>query len=288
MNNLVKRVVIYSSLHFLIPIMAAAQETSGAEMSSVKSMIDPMGGAGTDMPDYGKKTWDITVGGGAAVRPTFEGSDRSRVSPLPYIDVTYDDMISLGVNGLNAYWHNNNIRVGGGVTFDGGRKDSKGNGIFNEGDDRLKGLGNIDSAVGFKGFASYDFGLFNVGASVTKFTGTQNDGLLVDFGAELPYKVTDKLMVITHIGATWADDSYMKTFFGVTPVQAAHSRFKKFSAGAGLKDVGAGVNVRYQFNEHWFAGAIADVKELNGDASKSPISFSDTNESFLAFVGYHF
>jgi outer membrane scaffolding protein for murein synthesis (MipA/OmpV family) len=246
------------------------------------------GGSGLNMPDRGGKDWDVTVGAGASVRPTFEGSNRSMVSPLPYLDVTYDDMISLGIKGLNAYWHQDDIRVGGGVTFDGGRKDSKGNGIFNEGDDRLKGLGNIDSSVGFRGFASYDLGLFNVGASVTKFTGSQNDGVLVDFGAELPYKVTDKLMVITHIGATWADDSYMKTFFGVTPAQAAHSRFRKFSAGSGLKDVGAGVNARYNFDKHWFAGAIADVKELTGDASKSPISYSDTNESFLVFVGYHF
>jgi outer membrane scaffolding protein for murein synthesis (MipA/OmpV family) len=288
MNHLVKRVLISTLLHLLMPAMAAAQENGGADASSVKATVDAMDSAGMDMPGHGSRDWDITAGAGAAVRPTFEGSDRSRVSPLPYIDVTYDDMISLGVNGLNAYWHKDNIRVGGGVTFDGGRKDSKGNGIFNEGDVRLKGLGNIDSTIGFKGFASYDLGLFNIGASVTKFTGTQNDGLLVDFGAELPYKLTNKLMVITHIGATWADDSYMKSFFGVTPVQAAHSRFKKFSAGAGVKDVGAGVNVRYDFDGHWFAGAIVDVKELTGDAAKSPISYSDTNETFLAFVGYHF
>jgi outer membrane scaffolding protein for murein synthesis (MipA/OmpV family) len=263
--------------------MVAAQDIGGADMPSVNAAIEPMGDA-----DHGSKDWDITVGAGAGVRPTFEGSNRTRVTPLPYVNVTYDDMISLGVNGLNAYWHQDGLRLGGGVTFDGGRKDSSGNGIFNEGDDRLKGLGNIDTAIGFKGFGSYDLGPFNVGASVTKFTGTQNDGVLVDFGAELPYMVTDKLMVIAHVGATWADDSYMKTFFGVTPVQAAHSRFSKFNAGSGIKDVGAGINVKYQFDKHWFVGAIADVKQLTGDASKSPISYSDTNETFLAFVGYHF
>jgi outer membrane scaffolding protein for murein synthesis (MipA/OmpV family) len=197
-------------------------------------------------------------------------------------------MISLGVNGLNAYWHQDALRLGGGVTFDEGRKDSKSNGIFNEGDARLKGLGNIDTSIGFKGFASYDLGPFDIDASVTKFAGNQNDGLLIDFGASLPYRVTNRLMVRAHIGATWADDSYMKTFFGVTAAQAARSHFSRFSAGSGFKDFGVGVNVRYDFDEHWFAGTIADVKELTGDASKSPISYSDTNETVLAFVGYHF
>jgi outer membrane scaffolding protein for murein synthesis (MipA/OmpV family) len=285
MNRLVKRVLTYTALHLSIPAMAAAQ---GIGADGISSAGSTMGVAATGMPDQGGKDWDVALGVGAAVRPTFEGSNRTRVSPLPYIDVTYDDMISLGANGLNAYWHQDRIRLGGGVTFDVGRKDSKGNGIFDEGDDRLKGLGNIDTAVGFKGFASYDLGFFDIDASVTKFAGTQNDGLLVDFGASLPLKVTDKLMVTTHIGATWADDGYMKTFFGVTPVQAEHSHFSRFSAGAGFKDVGGGINVRYEFDENWFAGAVADIKELTGDASKSPISYSDTNETFLAFVGYHF
>jgi outer membrane scaffolding protein for murein synthesis (MipA/OmpV family) len=288
MNRIVKRVLTYTALHLLIPTMAAAQEIGADAIYTGKTAIGPMGGGGPDMPDQGVKDWDVALGAGAAVRPTFEGSDRTRVSPLPYIDVTYDDMISLGPNGLSAYWHQDGLRLGGGVTFDTGRKDSKGNGIFNEGDDRLKGLGNIDTAVGFKGFASYDLGFFDIDASVTKFAGSQNDGLLIDFGASLPYKVTDKVMVRAHVGATWADDGYMKTFFGVTPDQAAHSHFSRFGAGAGFKDVGASVNVKYQFDANWFVGAIADVEQLTGDASKSPISYSNTNETFLAFVGYHF
>jgi outer membrane scaffolding protein for murein synthesis (MipA/OmpV family) len=80
----------------------------------------------------------------------------------------------------------------------------------------------------------------------------------------------------------------MQTFFGVTPTQSADSRFSQFSAGSGFKDVGAGINANYRFDEHWFIGANADVKELTGDAAKSPISYSNTEGTFMTMVGYHF
>jgi len=264
-----------------------AQNVDPAPPSSTAA-IDAVNDAGLNKAPAANKDWDIAVGGGMAIRPTYEGSDRYRVSPVPFFNVTYDDMISLGPNGLSAYWHHDNLRIGGGLTYDGGRKDSAGNGIFTQGDDRLKGLGDIDSALGLKAFASYDLEPLVLSASLTKFTGSQNDGVLVDIGASLPYKVTDAFMLTPHIGTTWANQSYMQTFFGVTPTQSADSRFSQFSAGSGFKDVGAGINANYRFDEHWFIGANADVKELTGDAAKSPISYSNTETTFMTMVGYHF
>ena len=128
----------------------------------------------------------------------------------------------------------------------------------------------------------------NISGSVTKFTGNDNDGVLVDFGASMPYKATDKLKITPHIGTTWADKSYMQTFFGVTATQAANSRFSQFNASSGFKDVGAGVNADYRIDKHWFIGASADIKELTGDAAKSPITFSSTEGTFRTILGYHF
>ena len=285
-----KNIILFTSLSvsLILPTLALAQDNYTPAIPSSTATIYDVPTAETNTPTSASKGWDVTVGGGLAIRPTYEGSDRYTVSPVPVINATYDDMISLSPRGISAYLHQDDFRIGGGLVYSGGRKDSKGNGIFSEGDDRLNGLGNIKSALGVKAFASYDFRPVNISGSVTKFTGSDNDGVLVDIGASLPYKMTDQFTITPHIGATWADQSYMQTFFGVTPTQAANSSFSQFNAGAGFKDVGAGINADYRFDQHWFIGAGADVKELTGDASKSPITFASAEATFRTVVGYHF
>ena len=96
------------------------------------------------------KEWEVTLGAGASLRPTFEGSDRSLVRPLPVISVKWRDTISLGEGGLSAAWHRKGFRIGAGLTFDPGRKDHSSGGIFESGDDRLKGLGTINASLGLQ------------------------------------------------------------------------------------------------------------------------------------------
>ncbi|MDB5986318.1 MAG: hypothetical protein JWR16_1371 [Nevskia sp.] len=261
---------------FLVPTLAFALDTTAAPASEVG-----------DVPSA-TKTWDVTAGGGLVVRPTYEGSDRYRVAPVPFVNVIYDDMISLGVNGLSAYWHHDGLRIGGGLTFDGGRKDHQSNGIFNGGDDRLRGLGNINSALGLRVFASYRLRFAVIDGTVTKLIGGNNDGLFANLGISLPYKLTDRFILTPHVSATWANQSYMQTYFGVTPTQASNSSFPEFSANSGFKDVGVGINATYLFNRHWFIRADANVKEFTGDARKSPLSISNTNATFMTIAGYHF
>ncbi|HEY2008931.1 MAG TPA: MipA/OmpV family protein [Rhizomicrobium sp.] len=231
--------------------------------------------------------WDITLGAGAVMRPTFEGSDRYLVSPIPFVQVTWDDMVSLGVGGLSAYWHHDHFKIGAGLTFDQGRDIKKPN-IFGEGDDRLKGLGKIGTALGVRGFASYQLGPVNFDVSATKFTGSPNNGVLVNFGAQAPFKIASKLMVAPHINTTWANQNYMETFFGVTPIQSRASLFPQYAAGAGVKDVMGGVNVIYHFNPHWYVAGDASVTQFLDSAAKSPVSFSNTNVMVATMVGYHF
>jgi outer membrane protein len=270
------------------------EKMSGASRSALKAaawvaacIAVPCPGFAAGQSKERPPEWDINLGAGAAMRPTFEGSDRYLVSPVPVVHITWDDMVSLGVGGLNAYWHHDNFKVGAGLTFDQGR-DIKKPSIFGEGDDRLKGLGKIDTALGIRGFASYRLGPVNFDVSATKFTGSPNNGVLVSFGAQAPLKLASKLMVVPHIQATWANQNYMETYFGVTPVQSRASIFPQYAAGAGVKDIIGGVNVIYNFNPHWYVAGDASVTQLMGDAAKSPISFSNTNAMLITMVGYHF
>ena len=233
-------------------------------------------------------SWDITLGGGAMLRPTFEGSDRTRIRPVPLISVKWRDTISLGEGGLSAYWHHQNFRIGGGLTYSSGRDERGSGGSFVNGDDRLAGLGNIDQALGLRVFASQKLAFVNFDIAATKFMGANNKGVEMNFGASTPFPLGGKFIVVPHVRATWANDSYMQTYFGVTPLQASRSIFPAFSAGAGIKDVEGGVNLVYRMNRHWFVLGDVSVERLMGDAARSPISISDTSVGATTLIGYRF
>ena len=246
------------------------------------------GGSETKSAPEAKSDWDVSLGAGAALVPTFEGSDRYHVMPVPLVSITYKDMISLNANGLSAYWRTGDLRIGAGLTYNPGRSDSKDDGLFGNGDDRLRGMGDIDAALGLKAFASYRLWMLDLNAAATKYTGNGNDGVVLDLGLALPCKLTDKLTLTPHADTTWANKGHMQTFFGVTSTQAANSGFARFDAGAGFKDIRVGIDANYRLDEHWFLNVRTDVKRLVGDAVDSPISFSDTGVTAAVMAGYRF
>ena len=236
--------------------------------------------------DRPRGEWDVTLGAGAAVRPTYEGSDHYIASPVPFVNVIWRDTIALGVDGLSAYWRYQNLRIGGGLSYGTGRQQSSG--IFQQGDGRLAGMGDIPAAFALKAFADYKLGPVVLNAGLTKFTANGNDGVLVNFGIGLPYKLTETTTVRASVSADWADQNYMQTYFGVTPTQAVNSGFAQFNAGAGIKDVNFGVGLTQQLGPHWALVANARLLRLTGDAENSPIVFSKTQALFMSAITYHF
>ncbi|HEY6716899.1 MAG TPA: MipA/OmpV family protein, partial [Reyranella sp.] len=176
--------------------------------------------------------------------------------------------------------------VGGGLSYGTGRTQSSG--IFQQGDGRLAGMGDIPAAFALKGFADYKLGPVILNASLTKFTANGNDGVVVNFGIGLPYKLTETTTVRASVSADWADQSYMQTYFGVTPTQAINSGFSQFNAGAGIKDVNFGLGLTQQLGSHWALVANARLARLTGDAENSPIVFSKTQAIFMSAITYHF
>jgi outer membrane scaffolding protein for murein synthesis (MipA/OmpV family) len=236
--------------------------------------------------DRPNKEWDVTLGMGAAIRPTYEGSDQYIVSPAPLAHVIWRDAVSLGMDGLSAYWRQENLRVGGGLVFGGGRTQSSG--AFRQGDGRLWGMGDVPAALGLRGFADYRLGPVELNASLTKFTANGNDGVLVNFGIGLPYKLTETTMVRASVSANWADQDYMQTFFGVTPTQSFNSGYAQYNARAGIKDVTFGLGVTQQLSQHWALRVDGRLARLTGDAENSPIVFSKTQAVVMSAISYRF
>lgn len=251
------------------------------------STVAFLGAADAEQPSDSK--FDITAGLGAAMRPTYLGSDRYRVSPIPLVSLRWNDMVALGPEGLRIYWHHEAFTAGVGLTYDGGRDEKDSNSLgFGNGDSRLKGMGKINAAVGYQAFIAYKLGMVELSSSMTKYEGSQNDGMRGRFGASVPLHLTRGFMVKPHVEAQWANDSYMQTFFGVSAQQATTSRFAQFNAKSGVYDVTGGLTFNYAFDRHWFAMSDVSASILTGDARNSPLTYSKTGVTAITGIGYRF
>ncbi|MGM0421616.1 MAG: MipA/OmpV family protein [Pseudomonadota bacterium] len=239
--------------------------------------------------DYNQNSdWDVTLGAGAAVVPTYEGSDDYTLTPLPYLNIRYKDRIGLGKDGLTAdLLKNNRSKIGIGLTYDRGR-DEDGDTLIGSDDDTLDGMGDIDGALGLKAYAAHDFEPVTVSGGITQFVGDDNEGLIVDAKLSKRIPLSRQLSITPSLSTTWADDEYMDTFFGVDSGQASRSQFAQYNADSGFKDISLGLNAMYFLNRNWFIMGGGKIKQLLNDAADSPVSQNDTNVSLMSAVGYRF
>ncbi len=261
-------------------IVLFAAWAAGAAPSLAQPMNDPFATS-----DKGKE-WSVTAGAGAALRPTFEGSDRYFVTPVPLVSIVWRDMIALDTSGLNAYWRFDGLQVGGGLTYNLGRTQSSG--VFAQGDSRLNGLGDIPAALGLRAFVNYRLGPVMLGTVLTKFVAEDNSGLLIDASIGVPWRIDDRFMVMARAFATWADSTYMQTYFGIDGTQSANSGYAVYSAASGFKNVGLALAAHYRLSTSWTVSGNAQVTQLLDYAAGSPITFSDTGVMLIATLGYRF
>ncbi len=222
--------------------------------------------AGTAMAQ--DRAWDLRLGAGAILAPTYEGSDRYKVSPFPFIQGSYRDRIFitgpiLGANLISTTVAGGTLRLGALARYDFGRDEGD--------DDALKGLGNIDGGLDLGGFARYARGPWSLGLSAYQNVTKSENGLTAEIEGAYARELTGKLRGTVSLGATWADRDYMQTHFGISPTQARNSGYRPFQAGAGVKDASATLGLTYPLGDKWMVYGQLRYKRLLGDAADSPI-----------------
>lgn len=217
-----------------------------------------------------KKDWTIRLGAGALYQPEYEGSDEYKITPVPMVMISYRDLVflrgpMLGANVLT--WQgprpSDKLQVGPLVRYQFGR---------DEGDsDDLRGMGDIDAAVDVGGFVTYSAGPWSTGLTLFRDVSGSHDGLTAKLSAGNRLPLGPKLMLRSEISATWADDNYTETFFGVTAAQSARSGMRQYRPEGGLKDAGITFDLDYSLTENWGLTGRLGYKRLLGDAADSPL-----------------
>lgn len=272
----------------------------------------------------------VLLGIGATVAPLYEGSDEYRVAPFPIIAP------DLGGDGPRRFEFRalDDIRLTA-VRFGGLSVGALGGYRFGREEDDadlLRGLGDVDGGVVLGGFLGYDFlvsenATFGADVAIsTQVTGDAFDddafsdnrfdlirsriednygyGYTIDFGVSGDVDISPRLNLATRVGAEYASEEYMRTYFGVNQGQSDASalpengatRVSVFGVGADrnfadaidgqVKSVYVNANVTYDVTDSFQVRAGAGYARLLGDAADSPISESDNQFTGSLGVAY--
>lgn len=231
------------------------------------------------------RDWSLTLGAGAGLVPDYEGSDDWEIRPLPVIRADWRD--TLFVDGLSAgvrtRFADDRVTVGAIARYDFGRDESD-NGA-------LRGLGDVDGSVELGGFVRGQVDIFTAGLTVVQDVAGGHDGLLAEGEIGIAVPVDRRIRLTAMASATYADDSYMQSLFGVDAAQAARSGYTAFDPSGGIKDVGLSAGGTYLVTDRISIGTRLSYTRLLGDAADSPIvdqAGSADQIAGILFVGYAF
>ncbi len=230
--------------------------------------------------------WAGSVGLGVGRQPTYVGSPNERTTPVPLLSVRYHHPIhgTIAFNPRGLSWtspEQASFRVGVIVGFDLGRE-ARGVGAdpFVTGDDGLRGMGDIESTA--EGGVLIGYRLVTL--SVRKAIGDRGHaGLVADMSFDWSRDLSEKIGLSLGAGTRWADQKYQQAYFGVTPAQAAASRFSRFTPAEGFVQCNVNIGLEYRLTEAWSAQLGATYAQLIEEARSSPLA--EEPNGITAFLG---
>jgi outer membrane protein len=222
----------------------------------------------------GETHWRIALGLGAAAAPNFQGGDKYRIRPAPFVFAGYGRFfVGFGGVGVNLYrapgWG-----FGAIVSPGAGRKENV--------DARLAGLGDVDRTVNFGIYGVTYTRRFLARAIVYTDVGGEGQGTLARLDVLARFHVDERVRFFAGPGLTWGSRQYNQTFFGVTEDQSARSAFPEFQAGAGVDNLRLTAGMNYRFAPNWNLIGSLSASRLNGDAGASPIT--ETRAQYFALL----
>ena len=216
---------------------------------------------------------EFELGAAVSTQPSYEGSDRYTISGVP--------MVRFGYLQLP-----NGFQLGGGdgmgfgfapsFRFLSERKAAD--------DIKLTGLNDIDSAFELGAGISYTWTNARIFGDL-RYGVTGHNGIVGEVGADLIARPTSELTLSVGPRASFADEKYNQTYFGVSPTESVAASVAAYNAGAGFKSVGVEANMRYEFAQNWAAEASVGYNRLIGDAGSSPVTALGSRDQFTGKVG---
>jgi outer membrane protein len=238
-------------------------------------------------PIQNSSSWIVTVKGNLRVSPSFPGSDEFSVIGYPSLSFRRAGTVerfSAPDDGLSFSFLDESVfRVGVVGRFVGGR--------YVDDDRRLLGLEKVDWAIEPGVFVEYwPLEFLRARAEIRRgFNG--HEGFVADFGLDAVQRF-GAFTVSLGPRLSLGDSEFTRTYFGVTPVEAAlNGEVTPYRPSGGITSVGATGAISYDWSPEWSTTAFVTYKHLVGDAADSPIVQEFGSEHQVGFgltVAYSF
>ena len=252
--------------------------------STVAQAADPLF---APEPIQDSSGWIVTVKGNLRVGPSYPGSDEFSFIGYPSLSFRRAGTVerfSAPDDGLSfSFLEDSAVRFGVVGRFVGGR--------YLQDNRELFGLEKIDWAVEPGVFVEYwPLEFLRARAEIRRgFNG--HEGFVADFGLDAVQRFG---AFTVSIGPRLAlgDNEFTRTYFGVTPIEAAlNGQVTPYRPSGGITSVGATGAVSYDWSPQWSTTAFVTYKHLVGDAADSPIVKEFGSEHQVGFgltVSYSF
>ncbi|EQB18302.1 MipA/OmpV family protein [Sphingobium lactosutens] len=246
---------------------------------------------------------NLTVGVGAAVIPSYEGSDDYRVIPVPQLRGKVHDFAfwtrgpALFVDVIpNRSDDGIDVQLGPvvGARFDRtSRKRTK--------DDAVAALGKLDTAIEVGGFvgigktgvitSAYD----NLSArvTITKDVAGAHDSMIVTPAIEYFTPLSIRSFVGLGVSADYVGKKYGRYYFDVTPDQAVASglpAYDRAGDGSGFRKINLNLTGGYSLSgdirRGWTLFALGGYSRMLGDYADSPVvAIAGSKNQWIGAVG---
>lgn len=215
------------------------------------------------------------VGIGVATLPDYEGSDDYMMGAAPFFRLTYPGTnyyatlmaTELYINVINHPW----FRLGPVLNYRFGRDDDVE-------DDVVKHMEEIDDAIEAGGFIGVEFidkqnprQRFIATVEILSDISDTYNGYNITASARYWYPIHKAVDVTLGVGASYADDNYMETYFGVNQRDSDRTGLPVFEAESGIKDIRIIPGVVVHLSKDWHIGAGFRYAMLLDDAKDSPV-----------------
>lgn len=211
--------------------------------------------------------WTVTVGAEGRILPDFLGSDTYVFAPFPLINVRKPgspEPLFAYRDGLDyTLYENGPIQIGPVAQFHFGRTRKLAT--------ASQGLRNVDDAIEIGVFGEYWFQPWLRSRLELRQGVSGHNGEVADLSADAIWQATPKLRFFAGPRMTFATDDANEPYFSITPWQSFRSGLPVYSAGGGLRSIGAGAQVRYKWDAAWGTHAYVEYDRLEGTVSDAPL-----------------
>jgi outer membrane scaffolding protein for murein synthesis (MipA/OmpV family) len=231
--------------------------------------------------------WIVTVKGNARLGPSYPGADDFDFVAFPSLSFRRagtPERYSAPDDGLSfSFVEQSSLTIGVVGRFQGGR--------YLQDDRRLFGLEKVNWAIEPGLFVEYWPVEFLRARAELRHGVNGHDGFVADFGVDVVQRYgAFTLSVGPRIAL--GDSSFTRTYFGVTPYEAAlNGLVTAYRPTGGITSAGVTSGLTYDWSDQWSATGFVSYKRLVGDAADSPIvkRFGSKNQVGLGLtVSYSF